>query len=64
MSTEIDHTEVQELLPQYAAHFLNETVHEQVEAHLAGCASCQADLADWRISCFDCHVCFVLFHGL
>ncbi len=49
MSTEMDHTYVQELLPQYAAHSLNETAHQQVEAHLAGCASCQADLADWRL---------------
>jgi hypothetical protein len=49
MSTEMDHTYVQELLPQYAAQTLNETVRQQVEAHLKGCASCQSALGEWRL---------------
>jgi hypothetical protein len=47
MPTEMDHTYLQELLPQYTAHSLSETVHQQVEAHLAGCAVCRANLGEW-----------------
>ena len=41
----IEHREVHLLLPWYASGRLDETDHARVEAHLGGCAECQADLA-------------------
>jgi anti-sigma factor RsiW len=39
------HLEVQKLLPWYATGTLDALEHAQVEAHLAGCPDCRAELA-------------------
>jgi hypothetical protein len=37
-----------ELLPAYAAGSLSDADRDRVRAHVAGCATCRADLAAWR----------------
>jgi pilus assembly protein Flp/PilA len=49
MCNETNHALLHELLPQYAANTLDEIVRQHVAAHLAECASCQADLAEWHL---------------
>jgi anti-sigma factor RsiW len=39
-----DHREAQELLPWYVTGKLDADEHARVDAHLAGCAECQADV--------------------
>lgn len=41
----MDCSRVREVLPDYAVRGLNGRVHRGVEAHLAGCAECRAELA-------------------
>ena len=55
MSNPMNHAHLQELLPQYAAGTLTERVHQDVAAHLTGCASCQADLDEWHAIIKDVH---------
>lgn len=45
--SELTHDEIRERLPDYALDLLDESERTQVATHLAGCASCRAELADY-----------------
>jgi pilus assembly protein Flp/PilA len=49
MCNEANDAHLQELLPQYAASTLHESVRQRVAAHLAACALCRAELAEWHL---------------
>lgn len=42
------HEQVRGLLPEYAAGGLDAATRRRVDAHLAGCAACRAELLEWR----------------
>ena len=43
-----DHTRFSDLLPLYVSGALDRSQALAVEAHLDGCAECQADLSLWK----------------
>ncbi|MCB8960290.1 MAG: anti-sigma factor [Ardenticatenales bacterium] len=45
--SELTHDEIREILPDYALSLLDQSERAQVVAHLAGCPSCRAELADY-----------------